>query len=287
MARHDAFEQVAYEQRGDVVTITLNRPDRLNATTVRMTDELLEAFDVAEADDETRVIILTGAGRAFSAGMELEGNDRAFNFPDPQNHRDRAADVAIRIYECTRPVIAAINGAAVGMGATMILPADLRIASTSARIGYVFTRRGITPEGSATWFLPRVVGINQAMEWFCTGRVFDAHEALRSRLIRSVHRPEELMDAAYALAGEIAENAAPVCLALTRQMAWRMLGANHPRSAQEVESRVLGFVGAGADAREGVRAFLEKRTPQFRGRISTDMPDFYPWWPQRDFTPLP
>jgi enoyl-CoA hydratase/carnithine racemase len=285
------FEQIRYELRDGIATITLDRPEQMNMVTTRMVGELHAAVDLAESDDDVRVIVLTGAGRMFCAGADLarEGTDGggAFSFEDPTRHRDTAGDFSIRLFECTRPVIAAVNGAAVGMGATMILPADIRIASTTAKFGYVFTRRGITPDGAATWFLPRAVGVNQAMEWMATGRIFDADEALRAGLVKSLHEPDDLMHSAYTLAREIADNTSPVCVALTRQMTWRMLGAPHPRDAHELESRSLGVVGCAADVQEGIASFKEKRQPQFPGTISKDMPDFYPWWPAREFSPLP
>ena len=289
ITRAEDLTDLLYERRGHVAVITLNRPERMNAVSTRTVQELIAAVDLAEADDEVRVIVLTGTGRAFCAGADLTREevsaDGAFAFADADDHRDSGGDFSIRLYECTRPVIAAINGHAVGMGATMILPADIRMAAVGAKFGYVFTRRGITPDGAATWFLPRVVGVAQAMEWLTTARTFDAEEALRGGLVRSLHAPDELEAAAMALANEIAENTSPVCTALTRQMAWRMLGSPHPRDAHELESRSLGHVGQGSDAKEGVAAFLEKRAPQFPGTVSADLPPFYPWWESRPFTP--
>lgn len=285
------FEQILCEVHDRIMTITLNRPDRRNGITRQMRAELMGAFDLADRDDETRVVVVTGAGPDFCVGMDLETKGPSGGIPfesiDPKQHRDGAGDACIRIFECTKPVIGAVNGAAAGLGATMLLPMDVRLASTTAKFGFVFTRRGITPDGAATWFLPRVVGIGKALEWLTTGRVFRADEALQTGLVSSLHEPDDLLPAAYAIARDIAENTSPVCVALTRQMAWRMLGAAHPRDAHEIESRSLGLAGNAADAREGVQAFLEKRPPQFPSRVSTDMPDFYPWWSPREFTPIP
>ncbi len=277
-----------------VLTVTLNRPEKLNAFTARMAGELIAAFDRADADDDVRVVVVTGAGRGFCAGADLAGGGSTFDYdkraaegsgPDPD--RDRGGLVALRIFESTKPVIGAINGPAVGVGVTMTLPMDVRLASSAARFGFVFARRGIVPEAASSWFLPRVVGISRAMEWVATGRVFDAAEALDGGLVRSVHAPEDLLPAAYALAAEIAENTAPVSVALARQMMWRMLGADHPLEAHRVDSRAIIERGRSADAAEGVTAFLEKRPARFPDRVSADLPPLYPWWPERPWAPLP
>ncbi len=277
-----------------VLTVTLDRPDRLNAFTLRMADELIAAFDRADADDEVRAVVVTGAGRAFCAGADLAEGGATFDYdarsgrselPDPD--RDRGGLVALRIFASLKPVIGAINGAAVGVGATMTLPMDVRMAADTARFGFVFARRGIVPEAASSWFLPRVVGISRALEWASTGRVFDAAEAREGGLVRSVHAPDALLPAAYALAREIADNTAPVSVALTRQMMWRMLGADHPMEAHRVDSRAIIERGRSADTHEGVAAFLEKRDAVFPDRVSADMPGFFPWWPDRPFTPLP
>jgi enoyl-CoA hydratase/carnithine racemase len=284
---------------GHVLTVTLDRPGRLNAFTAQMAAELIAAFDRADADDDVRAVVVTGAGRAFCAGADLAGGARTFDAaeraarraagapgPEAEPGRDTGGLVALRVFACAKPVIAAINGPAVGIGATMTLPMDVRLASTAARIGFVFTRRGIVPEAASSWFLPRVVGISRAMEWVTTGRVFAAAEALEGGLVRSVHPPDELLPAAYALAAEIAENAAPVSVALARQMMWRMLGADHPLEAHRVDSAAMVERGRSADAAEGVTAFLEKRAARFPDRVSADMPAFYPWWPERPWAPL-
>jgi enoyl-CoA hydratase/carnithine racemase len=246
-----------------------------------MRDELIAAFDLADRDDDVRVVIVTGAGRAFCAGADLEAGGSTFDpaardvvhtFEDG-SPRDGGGEVSLRIYECTKPVIAAINGPAVGVGITMTLPMDVRLAVEGAKIGFVFTRRGIVPEAASSWFLPRIVGISRAMEWVATGRVFTSEEALAGGLVRSIHPPAELMGAAHALAREIADNTAPVSVALSRRMLWSMLGAAHPLAAHEVDSRAMAARGASADAAEGVTAFLEKRDAVFPDRVGDGLPD--------------
>ncbi len=286
---------IATEVSEGILTITLDRPDKLNAFTGRMMFELLDAFDRADADDDIRVVIVTGAGRGFCAGADLSGGAETFNIEGKGDdvgvaadetgvNRDGGGRVSLRIFECTKPVIAAINGPAVGVGATMTLPMDIRLASTAARFGFVFTRRGVVPEACSSWFLPRVVGIAQAQEWVMTGRVFDADEALAGGLVRSLHEPDELLPAARAIAREVVENTAPVSVALSRQMLWRMLGADHPMEAHKVDSRGIVARGASDDAREGVTSFLEKRPAAFPMRVSDGMPDFFPWWEERTFS---
>jgi enoyl-CoA hydratase/carnithine racemase len=276
------FEQITTELADGVMTITLNRPDRLNAFTGTMGEELRAAFDRVDADDDVRAVIVTGAGRGFCAGADLGSGGDTFarrEHEDPDSiPRDGGGRLTLRIFECTKPVIAAINGPAVGVGATMTLPMDVRLASESARIGFVFVRRGIVPEACSSWFLPRLVGISRAMEWVATGRVFDAQEALEGGLVRSVHPADELLDAAGALAREIAENAAPVSVALARQMMWRMLGAEHPMVAHRADSRGMLYRGRSADAAEGISAFLEKREAVFPDRVSDGLPDVMPGW---------
>jgi enoyl-CoA hydratase/carnithine racemase len=280
------YEQIRYEVRDGIATVVLDRPDRLNAFTARMSLELVDAFDRADADDDVRVVVLTGAGRGFCAGADLGAGGATFDYPAGAAHEDRGGQVSLRLFESLKPVIVAVNGPAVGIGVTMTLPADVRLASTASRFGLVFTRRGIVPEAASSWFLPRLVGISRALEWATTGRVFGPDEALAAGLIRSVHQPDELLPAAYALAREMADGTAAVSVALTRQMMWRMLGADHPMAAHQVDSRALQARGVSADAREGVTAFLEKRAAAFPDRVSTDMPDFYPWWPERPWAPL-
>ena len=284
---------IATELTDRILTITLDRPDRLNAFTVTMQRELCATFDTVDADPEVRVVVVTGRGRGFCAGADLAAGGDTFDVDagspatgsagtrDP--HRDEGGLVALRVYACTKPVIAAINGPAVGVGATMTLPMDIRLASESARFGFVFARRGIVPEACSSWFLPRVVGISTALEWTMTGRVFDAAEALERGLVRSVHPPEDLLPAAYAIAREIATSTSAVSVAMTRQMLWGLLGAPHPMAAHRIDSPAIEHLGRSADAREGVVSFLEKRPPQFTDRVPGDVPAPWPLFPSPDF----
>ncbi len=283
------YRDILYETQDRVLTLTLNRPDKLNAFTSRMMYELLDALDRADADDDVRVIIVTGAGRGFCAGADLSGGPGTFDSRESgrevglEERRDGGGRVALRIFDCKKPMIAAINGPAVGVGITSTLPMDIRLASERARFGFVFSRRGRVPEACSTWFLPRVVGISRALEWVHSGRVFDAQEALAGGLVRSVHPHEELLPAAWELAREIVDNASAVSVALARQMLWKMLGADHPLEAHRVESRAIYAMGELADAREGIAAFLEKRKSHFKLKPSKDMPAVYPWWEERTF----
>jgi enoyl-CoA hydratase/carnithine racemase len=279
------FEEILYVVADHVATITLNRPEKLNAFTPTMARELIAAFDRVDADDDVRAVVVTGAGRGFCAGADLSGGGETFGYAAQDTvHRDGGGLVTLRMFECLKPVIGAINGPSVGIGTTMQLPMDLRLASTEAKFGFVFARRGIVPEAASSWFLPRLVGMSRALEWSMTGRVFGPEEALAGGLVRSVHTPDELLPAAYELAREIAENASPVSIALTRQMLWRMAGADHPMEAHKVDSRGIAARGASQDAIEGVMAFLEKRPANFPLTVSQDMPDFFPWWEEREFS---
>ncbi len=277
------FETLRYAVEDGVATITLHRPDQLNAFTGQMMQDLIAAFDATDADDNVRAVIVTGSGRAFCAGADLSGGSATFDYekrfgakPDTA-HRDGGGRVSLRIFRSLKPVIAAVNGAAVGVGVTMQLPMDIRLASTDAKFGFVFARRGITPEAASSWFLSRVVGISTALEWCYTGRVFSAQEALERGLVRSLHAPEDLLPAARAIAREIVENAAPVSVAISRQLIWRMAGASHPMEAHKLDSRAIQSRGRSADVKEGVSAFLEKRPAAFPDRVSQDMPDFFEW----------
>jgi enoyl-CoA hydratase/carnithine racemase len=275
------FEDIRYEVADGVLQITLNRPDRLNAFTGTMGRELIEAFDHADADDDVRAVIVTGEGRGFCAGADLGGGGETFGSGAFQGDgdgipRDTGGQVSLRIYASTKPVIAAINGPAVGVGITMTLPMDIRLVAEGAKIGFVFTRRGIVPEACSSWFLPRIVGISQAMEWAATGRVFSAEEALAGGLVRSVHPGGELLGAARDLAAEIAEHTSPVSVAMTRRLMWTMLGAPHPMAAHRADSRGMFFRGQSEDAREGVMSFLEKRPASFPDRVSEGLPDLFP-----------
>jgi enoyl-CoA hydratase/carnithine racemase len=303
MARTETLVDIA----DGVATLTLNRPDKLNAFTGTMMKEMIEAFDETDARDDVRAVIVTGAGRGFCAGADLSAGAKTFDYDARSDDlssragqdspvradgtvdythegvRDGGGRVTLRIFESLKPVIGAINGPAVGIGVTMQLPMDIRIASADARFGFVFARRGIVPEACSSWFLPRLVGISQAMEWCATGRVFGAEEAHRAGLVKAVMPPADLLPAAHALAREIADNTAPVSVALTRQMLWRMLGADHPMEAHKLDSRAIYARGRQGDAREGVVSFLEKRPAVFPDKVSADMPDFYPWWQPRSY----
>jgi enoyl-CoA hydratase/carnithine racemase len=273
------FEEIRYDVADHVLTITLNRPERLNAFTPTMGRELIEAFDEADADDEVRAVIVTGEGRGFCAGADLGGGGSTFDWRNRQTEdeipRDGGGVVALRIFDSTKPVIAAINGPAVGVGITMTLPMDIRLVAEGAKIGFVFARRGIVPEACSSWFLPRIVGISQAMEWVATGRVFSAEEALAGRLVRSVHPQAKLLEAARALAAEISESA-PVSVAVARRLLWTMLGAAHPMEAHRADSRAMLARGQSDDAREGVTSFLEKRDAVFGDRVSDGLPELFP-----------
>ncbi|MCY3670306.1 MAG: crotonase/enoyl-CoA hydratase family protein [Alphaproteobacteria bacterium] len=281
-----SYETLAVEVEDGLLTLTLNRPDRLNAVNAAMIGEYLEALDAADRDDEVRAVIVTGAGRGFCAGADLSGGPGTFDRAPPEpgaRHRDGGGLVALRLFGMKKPVIAAVNGPAVGFGATQILPMDIRLASTEARFGFVFSRRGVVMEAASSWFLPRLVGMQRAMEWVATGRVFPAQEALEGGLVRSLHAPDELLPAARALGRQIADNASPMSVALCRQMMWKMLGEDHPMAAHRIDSLGMAYTGASADAREGVASFLEKRPPAFSSTPGRAMPAFYPWWDEPRF----
>ena len=281
------FTEIRYELADHVLTITLDRPDRLNAFTPTMQRELIAAFDRADADDDVRAVVVTGAGRGFCAGADLARGGSTFDRRERQDDdevpRDGGGQVVLRIFDCLKPVIAAINGPAVGVGITMTLPMDIRVAAEGAKLGFVFSRRGIVPEACSSWFLPRLVGISRAVEWAASGRVFPAEEAAAAGLVRSVHRRDDVVPAARALAGEIAENAAPVSVALARRMMWRMLGASHPMEAHRADSRAMFSRGQSDDAREGVTSFLEKRPPNFTDRVGDGLPELFPDWEEPAF----
>ncbi|MCA3709062.1 MAG: crotonase/enoyl-CoA hydratase family protein [Phenylobacterium sp.] len=283
------FETIRLEVEDGIATLTLNRPDKLNAFNTQMMQEMIAAFDQTDADDSVRVVIVTGAGRAFCAGADLSAGAATFDYSTRGGQdkeartvegvqRDGGGLLTLRIYDSLKPVIAAVNGPAVGVGVTMQLAMDIRMASTDARYGFVFSRRGINPEACSSWFLPRLVGIQTALEWCYSGRVFPAQEAHEKGLVRSMHAPEDLLPAARALAREIADNTAPVSIALTRQLIWRMAGANHPMEAHMADSRGIQARGAMADAKEGVTSFLEKRPPRYPDKVSTDLPNIWEHW---------
>ena len=289
-----SYETVQTALDEGVFTLTLHRPDRMNAFTETMLRELLEVFDEIDRNDDVRAVIVTGSGRAFCAGADLGRADsgtagRAFDYSESESrapHRDGGGLLTLRIFECLKPVIAAVNGAAVGVGVTMQLPMDIRIASERAKFGFVFARRGIVPEAASSWFLPRVVGISRAMEWVATGRIFEASEALEGGLVSRVVPPDALIPTAQGIAREIADHASPVSVALGRQMMWKMLGADHPMAAHQVDSAAIQSRGASPDGHEGVKSFLEKRPARFPLTVSRDMPDFFPWWKPREFEPV-
>ena len=287
------FETLLYSLDDGIATITLNRPDRLNAFTQQMMKDIIAAFEHTDTDDAVGAVIVTGAGRGFCAGADLSAGGATFDYDKSANpthdarvggvHRDGGGRVTLRIFDSLKPVIAAVNGPAVGIGVTMQLAMDIRLASSDARFGFVFARRGITPEAASSWFLPRLVGVQTALEWCYTGRVFPAQEALDKGLVRSIHAPDALLPAARTLAREIIDNTAPVSVALTRQMIWRMAGADQPMRAHQADSRAIQSRGASADAREGVTAFLEKRTPHYPNKVSSDLPDIWPHWNDHEF----
>lgn len=294
-----SYETLTTDLTEGILTVTLNRPEKLNALNTVASLELINAFDEADRDDEVRAVIVTGAGRAFCSGADLSGGSAAFeparaseSSPTAaqekidyshESVRDGGGRITLRIFRCLKPVIAAINGAAVGIGITMTLPMDIRMAAKTARFAFPFARRGIVPEAASSWFLPRVVGISRALEWTMSGRLFEADEALSCGLVRSLHEPEELMPAARALAREIADNTAPVSIALTRQMMWRGLTMSEPMEAHRVDSRAVYSRARSADAKEGVRSFFAKQPARFANRVSSDMPDFFPWWEESEY----
>ncbi len=279
------YEQILYEVEENILTITLNRPEKLNAFTGVMCTEIIDALDRADADDDVKAIIFTGAGRGFCAGADLSGGANTFN--READGRGLGADggglLTLRMYKCLKPLISACNGPAVGVGATIQCAMDIRLASETARYGFVFARRGLVPEACSSWFLPRIVGIQTALEWTYSGRVFEAAEALERGLVRSLHKPDDLLPAARQLAREFTQQTSPVSVALIRHMMWKMLGEDHPVEAHNIDSRGIFYRGQSADAQEGVQSFLEKRDADFPGKVSTDMPEYYPWWEERQF----
>lgn len=284
------FETITYRIEDGVALITLNRPDKLNVFNTQMMNELVAAFDLTDADDDVGAVIVTGAGRAFCAGVDISIGGSSFDHssrgeePQPNGiHRDRGGRVTLRMFESLKPIIGAVNGAAVGIGATMLLPMDFRMAVTTARFGFLFARRGLVPEAASSWFLPKLVPIQTALDWCFTGRMVSADEAKDAGLLKSLHDLDDLLPAARAFARQIIENTSPVSVALTRQMIWRMAGADHPMEAHKIDSRAVQFCGKSQDAREGIAAFLEKRSAHFPGYVSTDMPEFFPWWQPRNF----
>ncbi len=284
-----SYQDILYDVEDGILTITLNRPDKLNAFTSLMLEEIIDAMDRADADDAVRAVIFTGAGRGFCAGADLSRGAGTFDMKEREgagpieDWRDGGGLVSLRLFESKKPLIAAVNGPAAGVGVTMQLPMDIRIASTEARFGLVFTRRGVVMEACSSWFLPRIVGISQAMEWVMSGRVFPADEALKGGLVSQVVAPDDLLSTARAVAREIADNTSAVSVALCRHMMWKMLGADHPMEAHKIDSRGIRSMGQLPDAYEGVQSFLEKRPGNYPMKPSTDMPEFFPWWDEREF----
>ncbi len=283
------YQTLLTDLEDGIFTLTLNRPDKLNAFTATMMNEYLEVLDEIDDNDDVRVVIVTGAGRGFCAGADLSAGGGTFDSggsgdgaPRPVP-RDGGGRVTLRLFECKKPVIAAINGPAVGVGITQTLPMDIRLASDQAKIGFVFARRGLVPEACSSWFLPRIVGISKAMEWVATGRVFPAAEAHAAGLVSELLPQDDLLPRARELAAEIAENTSAVSVALSRQMLWKMLGADHPMEAHRIDSRGIHYMGSSPDVREGVQSFLEKRKPAFEMKVSKDLPDYFPWWKDRAF----
>jgi len=283
------FQDILYEVSDGIATITLNRPDKLNAFTGRMMHEIISALDITDADDDVKVVIFTGAGRAYCAGADLSSGGETFakGGSDVQTKqgvpRDGGGLVSLRIFNSKKPVIGVINGPAVGVGVTMTLPMDFRLASDTAKFGFVFAKRGIVPEACSSYFLPRLVGISQATEWVYTGRVFGADEALSGGLVRSVHSGDDLMKTAREIAREIADNTAPVSVAMSRRMLWQMLGASHPMEAHRADSRGIMERGRSADSKEGVVSFLEKRSAVYPDKVSDGLPDIFPQWQEPEF----
>ncbi len=283
------YETLLTDLEDGIFTLTLNRPDKLNAFTATMMNEYLEVLDEIDEDDDVRVVIVTGAGRGFCAGADLSAGGGTFDSgggdedgPRPVP-RDGGGRVTLRLFECKKPLIAAINGPAVGVGITQTLPMDIRLASEKAKMGFVFARRGLVPEACSSWFLPRIVGISKAMEWVATGRVFLAAEAHAAGLVSELLPHDDLLPRARELGAEIAENTSAVAVALSRQMLWKMLGADHPMEAHRIDSRGIHYMGSSPDVREGVQSFLEKRKPSFEMKVSKDLPDYFPWWKDRAF----
>lgn len=286
------YTQILVDKADGIATITLNRPEKMNAYTRIMGEEIMAAMDDIDVDDSVRAVIFTGSGdRAFCAGADLtpEGGGHVFSDPsevedlsDPKV-RDGGGLLTLRLFESKKPLISACNGVAVGVGATMQLAMDIRLASENARYGFVFARRGIVPEACSSWFLPKLVGISQALEWCYTGRIFDAEEARNGGLIKDIYSLSELIDAARGLAREIADNTSAVSVAMTRAMMWRLPSGSHPMEAHKIDSRAIYRLSRGADAKEGIASFLEKRAPQYPGKVSEDMPDFYPWWDAAEY----
>lgn len=284
------YQTISYRVQDGIAEVVLNRPARMNAFTIGMKNELVDVIGRIDRDDAVRAAIVTGAGKAYCAGMELEAEGDIFGYDILQGDtlnlheiRDSGGEVVLAVYNCRKPMIAAINGAAVGVGVTMTLPFDFRLCSHKARFGFVFTQRGIVPESCSMYFLPRIVGMQTALEWTLTGDLFDAQEALRSGFVRSVHAPEDLLPAARALAARIRDRTSPVSVAIARQMMWRSAALDHPMQAHVIDSKLMYQTYQMPDGKDGFAAFLEKRAPVFHAKVSTDLPSSYPWWTEPEF----
>ena len=290
------YETIKYEVKDNILTLTLNRPEKLNAFTGQMMEELISAFDAAGTDDDVRVVIVTGEGRGFCAGADLSSGSNTFNRDvrnnkgdetdhkkDPEWMRDGGGRTTLAIYDCPKPVIAAINGPAVGVGVTMTLPMDVRICSEKAKFGFVFAKRGIVPEACSSWFLPKIVGISNALQWCLSGKIFMPQEALDKGLVTEVTPEDKLLERAEEIAADFVEATSSLSVTLIRQMLWKMLGADHPMEAHKIDSRGVYSLGKTGEASEGVMSFLEKREPNFPGKVSKDLPEFYPWWEDKEF----
>jgi len=279
------FKTIILERHDDLAVLFLNRPEKLNAFTFRMMEEIITALDTIEADDSLKAVVISGKGRAFCAGADLSGGKDTFNpsfddfaVQDDGFRRDSGGILTLRMYKFLKPIVMACNGPAVGIGASMQLPADIRIASTDSKFGFVFNNRGIVPDACSSWFLPKITGISKALDLTYSGRIIDSQEALDISLISSIHEPAHLINDAIGIASELVKKSAPVSIALTRQMLWRSLGDSDPYNAHVIESKAIDSRGASEDAKEGVNSFLEKRPAKFTNKISSDMPKFFPWW---------
>lgn len=279
------FKNILLEQRENIAVLFLNRPNKLNAFTFSMMEEIISALDSLEADDSVHAVIITGKGRAFCAGADLSSGQDTFNpsFDDfavqeSDFRRDSGGILTLRMYKFLKPIVVACNGPAVGIGASMQLAADIRLASDQARFGFVFNNRGIVPDACSSWFLPKIVGISRALELTYSGRIIDAQEALQLNLVSSIHDSEKLLSNALDITKKMVQNSAPVSISLTRQMLWRSLESSGPYDAHVIESKAIDSRGASEDAKEGVSSFLGKRPAEFKNKVSSDMPEFFPWW---------
>ena len=281
-------ETLKTEKIDKSLLITFTRPDEMNTFSGKMMVEIMETLDEAESDDSVRSVIFTGSGRAYCAGADLSQGEKTFDWSKRDSKVngvaiDTGGMLTLKLYDFKKPIIAAINGSAVGVGVTMTLPMDVRIASDNAKFGFVFAKRGIVPEACSSWFLPRIVGVSQSLEWMMSGEVFSAEEALKGKLIREVTSQENLVPRALEIAQKFSDKTSAVSVSLTRQMVWKMLGEKHPMSAHKIDSRGVYYLGRSNDVAEGISSFLEKRDPEFSDTVSKNMPEYYPWWKEEEF----